>query len=69
MRNYSWIVVSALLLSGLPAITGCDDTKEKHETVQQKSDGTVVHDKQETKEKSDGTVVKEEKHTVDHPNQ
>jgi hypothetical protein len=66
--KFPTLMLLAGLAFGVSAVVGCDDTKSKNETIEKKPDGTVVHDKTETKQSSDGTVTKEEKHTVDNPN-
>lgn len=58
-------LLSILPLAGLPLVAGCDDTVERKESVDVKKDGTVVHERDETKRKPDGTVVREQERTVD----
>jgi hypothetical protein len=60
------LLIASSMLS-LGAVIGCDETLSKDESVKQRSDGTVVHDKTEVKRENDGTIVKEETHTKDKP--
>jgi hypothetical protein len=61
------LLIASSMLSLGAVIVGCDDTLSKDESVQRKSDGTVVHDKTEVSRQPDGTIVKEETHTKDKP--
>jgi len=63
------VLTVLLALGGLSfwVLPGCDETIHKEEKVKVKDNGTVVHDKTETKREPDGTIVKEEKHEVSKP--
>lgn len=63
-RLFTLLIVGSLASPGLFTI-GCDDTVHKSETVQRKSDGTVVTEKEKTTRSGDGSMETTKEKSVD----
>lgn len=66
-RLVSLCAAAALMLAGLPLLSGCDREVSSEESVKVKDDGTVVKDETTVTETADGGVKKEETRSVDKP--
>lgn len=68
MRNQRFATVAILAASiGIPAMVGCDKTKEEHQTEVKHPDGSVDVNKTKTVESPDGSTKTVNEHETSKP--